>query len=108
MVNTAALYAEGRLQVTEALSLTGGLRLDHHEKYGNHVKPRLYANHDLGRGLMLKAGCSQACVAPDLRNLNPNHQTGLRGNGCKPHVGPCAIIGNPDLDPETSDNYETG
>lgn len=107
-VDTAALYAEGRWQVTDALSLTGGLRLDHHEKYGNHLTPRLYANYDLGNGLMLKAGYAQAFVAPDLRNLNPNYQMGSRGNGCKPYVGPCTIIGNPDLDPETSDNYEIG
>ena len=49
--------------MTEALSLTCGLRLDHHEKYGNHVTPRLYANHDLGRGLMLKAGMRSVIAA---------------------------------------------
>lgn len=107
-VNTSALYAEGRLEVNEALTLTGGLRLDHHEKYGNHLTPRVYANYDFGNGLMLKAGYSQAFVAPDLRNLNPNYEMGSRGNGCKPYVGPCTIIGNPDLKPETSDNYEIG
>lgn len=107
-VDTAALYAEGRLQVNDALSLTGGLRLDHHEKYGNHVTPRIYANYAINDNLMLKAGYAQAFVAPDLRNLNPNYQLGSRGNGCKPYQGPCTIIGNPNLDPETSDNYEIG
>lgn len=107
-VNASALYAEGRLQVNDALSLTGGLRLDHHERYGNHLTPRIYANYDFGNGLMLKAGYSQAFVAPDLRSLNPNYQMGSRGNGCKPYQGPCTIIGNPDLDPETSDNFEIG
>ncbi|SEO38051.1 TonB-dependent Receptor Plug Domain [Paracoccus alcaliphilus] len=52
-VNASALYAEGRLQVNDALSLTGGLRLDHHERYGNHLTPRIYANYDFGNGLML-------------------------------------------------------
>lgn len=107
-VDTAAFYAEGRYQATEALSLTSGLRVDHHERFGTHVTPRIYANYDFGNGLMLKAGYSQAFVAPDLRNLNPNYQMGSRGNGCKPYRGPCTIIGNPDLQPETSDNFEIG
>ncbi|SIQ69899.1 outer membrane receptor for ferrienterochelin and colicins [Paracoccus thiocyanatus] len=107
-VNTAAIYAEGRLQATDALSLTTGLRVDHHERFGTHVTPRIYANYDFGNGLMLKGGYSQAFVAPDLRNLNPNYEMGSRGNGCKPYQGPCTIVGNPDLQPETSDNYEIG
>lgn len=107
-VDTAALYAEGRLQVNDALSLTGGLRVDHHDKYGTHTTPRIYANYLISDGLMLKAGYSQAFVAPDLRNLNPNYELGSRGNGCKPYQGPCTIIGNPDLKPETSDNFEIG
>lgn len=107
-VDTAALYAEGRFELSEALTVTTGLRLDHHELFGNHLTPRIYANYDFGGGLMLKAGYSQAFVAPDLRNLNPNYQMGSRGNGCKPYVGPCTIIGNPDLKPETSDNFEIG
>ncbi|MBM3605251.1 MAG: TonB-dependent receptor [Alphaproteobacteria bacterium] len=105
---TAALYAEGRLEMSDALSLTAGLRLDHHEDFGTHVTPRLYANYKLGEGLMLKAGYSQAFVAPDLRNLNPNYQLNSRGNGCKPYQGPCTIVGNPGLQPETSDNFEIG
>ena len=107
-VDTAAIYAEGRWQLSDALSFTTGLRVDHHERFGTHVTPRLYANYDFGNGLMLKGGYSQAFVAPDLRNLNPNYQMGSRGNGCKPYRGPCTIIGNPDLQPETSDNFEIG
>lgn len=105
---TAALYGEIRGDVTDALTLTGGLRLDHHEDFGTHVTPRIYANYQISDALMLKAGYSQAFVSPDLRNLNPNYQMGSRGNGCKPYRGPCTIIGNPDLQPETSDNYEIG
>jgi len=107
-VDTAAIYAEIRSQATAALSLTGGLRVDHHERFGTHVTPRIYANYDFGTGLMLKAGYSQAFVAPDLRNLNPNYEMRSNGNGCKPYQGPCTIIGNPDLQPETSDNFEIG
>lgn len=107
-VDTAAIYAEGRWQVSDALSITTGLRVDHHERFGTHVTPRLYANYDFGNGLVLKGGYSQAFVAPDLRNLNPNYMLGSRGNGCKPYRGPCTIIGNPDLQPETSDNFEIG
>lgn len=105
---TAALYAEGRLDVTDQLTLTGGLRLDHHEDFGEHLSPRVYANYDFGNGLMLKAGYARAFVAPDLRGLNRDYQLQSRGNGCKPYPGPCIIYGNPDLKPEKSDNFEIG
>ncbi|MXN17966.1 TonB-dependent receptor [Pseudooceanicola sp. GBMRC 2024] len=105
---TAALYSEGRYEVSDRLTLTGGLRLDHHDAFGSHLSPRLYGNYDLGGGLMLKAGYSQAFVAPDLRSLDPNYALSSRGNGCKPYSGPCIIYGNADLKPETSDNYEIG
>lgn len=106
--NTAALYAEGRLRFNDALTLTGGLRVDHHDRFGTHVTPRLYANYDLGGGMMLKAGYSQAFVAPDLRNLSPDFQMPSKSTGCKPYTGPCNVIGNPNLQPETSDNFEIG
>jgi Outer membrane receptor for ferrienterochelin and colicins len=107
-VVTGALYAEGRFDVTDALTLTAGLRYDNHENFGDHFTPRLYANYDFGNGLVLKAGYAQAFVAPDLRALNPNYRMASRGNGCKPYPGPCIIYGNPDIEPETSDNYEIG
>lgn len=107
-VLSGALYAEARYDLTDALRLTGGLRVDKHEEYGTHVTPRIYANYDFGNGLMLKAGYSQAFVAPDLRSLDPAYTLSSRGNGCKPYSGPCVINGNPDLEPETSDNYEIG
>ncbi|RRH69403.1 TonB-dependent receptor plug domain-containing protein [Falsigemmobacter faecalis] len=105
---SGALFAEGRLRFNDALTLTAGLRVDQHERFGTHVTPRLYANYDFGGGLTLKAGYSQGFVAPDLRNLSPNYQMSSNGNGCKPYQGPCIIFGNPDLKPETSDNFELG
>ncbi|MGN0931737.1 TonB-dependent receptor domain-containing protein [Falsigemmobacter intermedius] len=105
---SGALFAEGRLRFNDALTLTAGLRMDHHDRFGTHITPRLYANYDFGGGLTLKAGYSQGFVAPDLRNLSPNYQMSSNGNGCKPYQGPCIIFGNPDLKPETSDNYELG
>ncbi|RPE71340.1 outer membrane receptor for ferrienterochelin and colicins [Pacificibacter maritimus] len=107
-VVTGALYAEGRYDISDRLTVTGGLRYDHHENFGDHFTPRLYANYDLGSGYMLKAGYAQAFVAPDLRTLNPDYKMSSRGNGCKPYPGPCVIYGNPDIEPETSDNYEIG
>ncbi|MFC0281688.1 TonB-dependent receptor domain-containing protein [Falsigemmobacter intermedius] len=109
---TAALYAEGRLQFSDALTLTAGLRVDQHDKYGVHATPRLYANYDFGGGLVLKAGYSQAFVAPDLRNLNPDYLLTSRGTACLPYVPvvtpTCSVYGNPELRPETSHNYELG
>ncbi|RYF69173.1 MAG: TonB-dependent receptor, partial [Comamonadaceae bacterium] len=39
-----ALFLEDEWSLTDAFSLTGGLRLDDHDRYGRHVSPRLYAN----------------------------------------------------------------
>lgn len=107
-VDTSALFAELRYELTDRASLTGGLRIDHHEEFGTHASPRLYLNYALTDSLMLKAGWAQAFKAPDLRQTNPGWGTRSRGRGCQPFAGPCWMVGNPDLQPETSDTYEIG
>lgn len=59
-VDQSALFIENEFTATEDLILTGGLRLDHHETYGNHWNPRGYAVYYLTDEITIKGGVSSA------------------------------------------------
>lgn len=105
---TGALFFEDEIRFTDVFRMTAGLRYDYHENFGSHFSPRTYFIYDLTDALSLKAGWAQAFKAPNLRQLNPNGVTTSRGRGCGAVGGPCEMVGNPDLQPETSDSFEVG
>lgn len=107
-VFTGAVFGEDQIEFTDRLRLTAGLRYDYHEKFGSHFSPRAYLGYDVTDALTFKAGWAQAFKAPNLRQLDPNWVTTSRGRGCGAVGGPCEMVGNPDLQPETSDSYEAG
>ncbi|WP_136248789.1 ligand-gated channel protein [Halomonas borealis] len=94
-----ALYAEDEWRMTEAFSLTGGVRLNEDEKYGSHWSPRLYGVWQLDDRWTLKGGASSGFRAPDLRHTSPGWVQVSRGGN---------IYGNPDLEAETSLSQELG
>lgn len=94
-VNQSALFVENEFTATDNLILTGGLRLDHHETYGNHWNPRGYAVYYLTDEITIKGGVSQAFRAPTLREISKGYGTSTQG-------GNGIIYGNPDLKPEKS------
>lgn len=96
-----AFFIENEFTATDDLLLTGGLRLDHHEYYGNHLNPRGYAIYHLTDEITLKGGVSQAFRAPTLREISPTYGTSTGG-------GAGIIYGNRDLKPEKSLNEEIG
>lgn len=90
-----AFFLEDEFTATDNLILTGGLRLDHHEFYGNHWNPRGYAIYYLTDEITIKGGVSQAFRAPTLREVSPSYGTSTeKGEGI--------IYGNRDLKPEKS------
>lgn len=92
-----AVFAEDTWQLTPVFALTGGLRLDKDQNYGNQLSPRLYAVWNLTDKLTAKGGVSTGFRAPSLRQtVSGWGQTSRGGN----------IYGNPDLQAETSLNYE--
>ncbi|EJF89139.1 TonB-dependent receptor domain-containing protein [Bartonella tamiae] len=105
---TAAVFMEDQIKLTEMLKMTAGVRVDQHEEFGTHTSPRIYFNYDVNENLTFKAGWAQAFKAPNLRQLNPNWVQTSRGRGCGAVGGPCEMVGNPDLKPETSNSYEFG
>lgn len=74
--------------ITDRLTLSGGLRLQHHSRYGREWIPAGGISWDLGKGLTWNASFGKGFRSPTLRELYMfNH--------------------NPDLEPERVWNYET-
>ena len=94
-----SLFAEDTWQVSEPLSLTGGLRYDDHAVFGNHVSPRLYGVYTLSPQWTVKGGASTGFKTPKTTQLYDG-VVGFGGQGTIP------FFGNPDLQPETSTSLE--
>lgn len=94
-----SLFAEDNWTPTDALTVTGGVRYDHHNMFGGQVSPRLYGVYNLGPSWVLKGGVSTGFKTPKTTDLYDG-VTGFGGQGTTP------FIGNPDLEPETSVNSE--
>lgn len=99
-----SVFVEDMFQLTDNLTLTGGLRLDDYDGFGQHVAPRLYANYVLAPGWTLRAGVAQGFKAPTLRQVTAEYCMTTGGNSLP--IGP--LCGNPDLDPEESTTQEIG
>ncbi|WP_347265897.1 FepA family TonB-dependent siderophore receptor [Paracoccus sp. (in: a-proteobacteria)] len=109
---TAGLYAEANIYVSDRLTLTPGLRLDHGDTFGFNASPSLNASFKIDDAWTMKVGVARAFKAPNLYQLNPNYVYYTRGRGCPvnfPSLGSgCYVVGNADLEPETSINAEIG
>lgn len=111
---TVGIFAEDNIYITPRLTLTPGLRLDYNSNFGANWSPSLNASYQISDEWTVKAGVARAFKAPNLFQLNPNYVYYTRGNGCP--VGytntglqaGCYVVGNPDLNPETSINKEIG
>ncbi|MCH1924255.1 FepA family TonB-dependent siderophore receptor [Shewanella sp. C32] len=107
-----ALYAEDNIELTQAWMFTAGLRMDHYDKFGSNFSPYVSTSYELTQDLTLRLGIAKAFKAPNLYQSNPDYLYYTRGNGCPnqfPSQGAgCYILGNDDLDQETSVNKEVG
>lgn len=103
-----ALFVEDEWSITDTLALTGGLRFDDHERYGSHWSPRLYAVWTPTPDLTIKGGVSTGFRAPELRQVATGYAYTTGGATCTVSpTGTCGvIIGDPNIKPETSTNYE--
>lgn len=97
--NMVSVFAEDTWQATEALAVTGGLRLDDHEVFGDHLSPRLYGVYTLNPNWTIKGGVSTGFKTPKTTQLYDG-VIGFGGQGTSPQFG------NPNLQPETSVSTE--
>ncbi len=108
----AAVFIEDNLYIGERWTLTPGLRFDHHSQFGNNLSPSLNVQFKLAEDWAIKGGIARAFKAPNLYQANPDYLYYTRGNGCpvlSPNLGSgCYVMGNANLDPETSINKEIG
>lgn len=96
-----ALFAEDNWRIADPFVLTTSLRLDKDEKFGDHLSPKVYGVWTLNDEWIVKGGVSTGYKTPALRATVAEWGQ-VTGGGQSNGV----IVGNPDLKPEKSINYE--
>jgi outer membrane receptor for ferrienterochelin and colicins len=89
-----AIFIEDNWHVSLPLTVTLGVRYDHHQAFGSQVSPRIYGVYELSPEWTIKGGVSTGYKTPQTTDLY-NGITGFGGQGTSPFAG------NPDLKPET-------
>ncbi|PAF53714.1 hypothetical protein BKH42_04235 [Helicobacter sp. 13S00482-2] len=97
--NTGALFIEDEWDPLDVLSITLGLRYDYNQTYKSNFSPRVYLAYTPYEFFTIKGGVSTGYKAPYINEL----VNGVNGYGAQ---GAFPYIGNPDLKPEHSLNYE--
>lgn len=92
-----ALFVQDEFFLADKLSLTAGLRADHHEIFGAETSPRAYLVWEATSELVVKGGYGHAFKAPTLKQISPSY-VGAEG----PHT----FMGNANIKPEKSDSLE--
>jgi Outer membrane receptor for ferrienterochelin and colicins len=109
--STLGLYAEGNILATDRLTISPAIRLDVADTFGTNLSGAINANYEINSEWTVKGGIARAFKAPNLYQLTDGYIYTTNGNGCPyPYKrnGPCYVLGNSDLDPETSWNKEIG
>lgn len=117
-----ALFAEDHITLHERFILTVGLRWDNTDNYDDNLSPRVYGVWHPSDDWTVRGGVSQGFRAPTLKQGTAGAATQSGGNGCTALTAEgwtnrsvsadgttgCYMAGNPNLEPETSTNYELG
>jgi len=117
-----ALFAEDHLTLHERFILTVGLRWDNTDNYDDNLSPRIYGVWHPSDVWTVRGGVSKGFRAPNLKQGTAGAATQSGGNGCTSltvegwtnrsvsadGTTGCYMAGNPNLEPETSTNYEIG
>ena len=94
-----SVFVEDNWLMTDAFTLTAGIRYDDHDVFGSQTSPRVYGVYNINDYWTLKGGVSTGYKTPQTTDLYDGI-TGFGGQGTSPFAG------NPELEPETSVNSE--
>lgn len=96
-----SVFAEDEWNLTDSLAFTFGGRYEDHSAFGGHFTPRAYLVWNTNDQLILKGGVSTGYKVPTANDLH----NGINGFSSQ---GRNVTLGNPDLKPEETTNYELG
>ncbi|MDO4179071.1 MAG: TonB-dependent receptor [Phascolarctobacterium sp.] len=97
---TAAVYLQDELRIGDKLILIPAIRIDHHNAFGTHTSPKIGATYKFSENTRLKANWGKGFRAPTVYELYSQ----MEKVGMAPM--PVNVIGNPDLEPEKSTNFD--
>jgi outer membrane receptor for ferrienterochelin and colicins len=100
-----AVFGENDFDIGNDFILTTGARLDHDERYGNHVSPRVYGVYTIDDAWTLRGGIATGFKAPTLRQSTGSY---CMTTGGAAGATPGTLCGNESLKPETSVTAEVG
>jgi outer membrane receptor for ferrienterochelin and colicins len=92
-VYTLALYAQDEINIINNLSMVAGMRLVKHQTFGNAISPKGSVLYKLGN-FNFRATYAKGFKAPTLKELYYHYEKSST-----------LYLGNPDLDPQTSNYY---
>lgn len=98
-ISHRALFVQDEIDVSQAVTVTAGLRHDDHARFGTQLSPRLYAVWRAAPGWTLKGGYSTGFKPPTLKQITP---------GFTEDEGPYTYVSNPALRPESNRSAELG
>ncbi|WP_232495536.1 TonB-dependent receptor domain-containing protein [Novosphingobium kaempferiae] len=94
-----AAFLEDNWEIVDDLSLLLSGRVDHSENFGTRFSPKAYAVFNMTDSFTIKGGITSGYKVPSLRSAATDFGSTSMGG---------VIIGNPDLKPEKTMNYEAG
>lgn len=88
------VFVQDDFKLGQSFNIISGLRYDHHSAFGAHLSPKLSAMYKAGP-MTYRGGYAAGYRSPNTRELYTNWD----------HRGMFRLVGNPDLIPETSHNF---
>lgn len=100
-VKTYAGYIQDEWQLTDKLFLVPSVRYDHHDSFGGEVSPKLGATYEVSDNFRVKANYGKGYKAPTIYELYSRMDRTMGRMRVQ-------VLGNPDLKPEDSRNFDIG